>query len=817
MNYPKPASVMSGRSAFPRTACLLAFLMTVAAAFAQTAEPSATPAPSTNQDDVVKLSPFTVSSEQDQGYRASNSIAGTRSNTPIKDIPLNIQVFTKALADDLHITNQVDLERYNAALVNGGADVRSDNPIQQAYNGFLFRGFVQNWGLRDGIREYDPIDMIGVSRVELVKGPAAPLYGLTYPGGVMNVITKDVDFKQNFADVGLTLSSYGERRATLDANMSGKLGSGVMGIRYSGAYAETHDDRRHSGGRVRFNQIVMNWHPLQNTEIKLLADDGYRSKPNGLGYFSKGETDSQGNALGNGTDIPLQIFHPNIPWTWNWATGNNRTIATHLYRATLTQSVGDNLVITAYAQNSTRLNVDSNGWDAAGGGGSAASWDMGYSSQGGFASGWMTLPNGQEVIRMGYHYRDWQNSMSSYGATALYKMNFDVIKNTFTFGGAAWKEIFHTHKWISPGNTTNLWDIPVQADVNLAVPANPPADYFPDLSQWSHENNSNDYYFASWQGAMFNGKLHLNASINRTNLKLVQWADGYSTTMGTTTQESKTSPMFGAIYAITKGLSVFAVHSTSLFPTTDKNSFGKQMPPVVGTSNEGGVKIELLNGKISGTISYYEITQEGGSQTDSSANNLNTQLWDSLTPAQRAAQFPGKTRNDLLGDLVPGGKQQSKGVEADLVFQPTPEWQIMLSYANNNEEVKTSSNPATIGQATAGHIKQQWSLLTKYSFDNGSLKGLYLGAGLQAAGRALQDYNIPGGRYNPSTFYAETFAGYRFKAGGFNQYLQLNIKNLTRQDEYVGWQATGSSSVYATQRYRVSTPVTWSLSYGIDF
>ena len=83
------------------------------------------------------------------GYRASNSIAGTRSNTPIKDIPLNIQVFTKDLYDDLVITNQIDLERYNAALVNGNADIRSSNPIQQAYNAFLFRGFVQNWGLRE--------------------------------------------------------------------------------------------------------------------------------------------------------------------------------------------------------------------------------------------------------------------------------------------------------------------------------------------------------------------------------------------------------------------------------------------------------------------------------------------------------------------------------------------------------------------------------------------------------------------------------------------------------------------------------------------
>ena len=70
--------------------------------------------------EIVKLSTFNVSTDRDYGYRASNSIAATRSDTPIKDVPLNIQVFTKDLYEDLSITNQVDLERYNASMRCGG-------------------------------------------------------------------------------------------------------------------------------------------------------------------------------------------------------------------------------------------------------------------------------------------------------------------------------------------------------------------------------------------------------------------------------------------------------------------------------------------------------------------------------------------------------------------------------------------------------------------------------------------------------------------------------------------------------------------------
>jgi outer membrane receptor protein involved in Fe transport len=136
-------------------------------------------------DDVYVMNPFMVSAEDNSGYVASNSISGTRSQTPIRENPLNIQVFTEDFAGDLQLTSQVDVERYNASLVNGGDDQQSNNVIQQSYNGFLFRGFVQNWALRDGVRQYDPVDMQGLSRVEIVKGPVAAMYGVTYPGGVM--------------------------------------------------------------------------------------------------------------------------------------------------------------------------------------------------------------------------------------------------------------------------------------------------------------------------------------------------------------------------------------------------------------------------------------------------------------------------------------------------------------------------------------------------------------------------------------------------------------------------------------------------------
>lgn len=776
------------------------------------------PAPTAQTDeDVVTLSAFTVSTSKDVGYKASNSIAGTRTNTPIKDIPLNIQVFTKDFYEDLLITNQVDLERYNASLINGGGDAHSDNPIQQAYNAFLFRGFVQNWGLRDGIREYDPIDTQGLARVEVIKGPAAAMYGLAYPGGVMNNITKDVDYKTNFTALRFTAQSEGEYRASIDANYAGTVAGGKFGLRFNAANSETADERAHSDGSIRYTQIVAAWQPTPTTEVKFLAERGYREKPNGTGYFTRGETDAAGNSLGNGSAVPLQIFHPEIPWDWNWSNGANmRSLDTKLYRGTINQAVGDHFTATAYVQFSERKQIDGNGWDANGSGG-ADSWEAG--------GGWIidrdpvTHAITKETIQEGYSYRDWSNTMHSYGATGVYKIETGPVKNTFTFGGNVWTERFVSRSSTQTGaNPARLvYDVKANIDTTT-IPIGPPSDLVPITTGngYTHENNSNDYYFVGWQTSSFDNRLKTNVSINRTNLKLVQWANGQATTANTT-EQSKNSPMFGAMFDITKEVSLFAVHSTSLFPTTDKNSFGTQMPPVVGKSTEVGVKVELLNGKISGTLSYYKIEQTGGAQNDPTANNLNTQRWDAMTPAQREVAFPGQTRATILGDLVPGATRESKGYEADLIFQPTRNWQLLFSYAHNSNEVTKAITPSTIGQPNIGSINNQFSILTKYSFVDGGAKGLFIGAGIQHAGEALQDYQGGIARYNPSTFYAEAFAGYRMKLLGYNTSVQFNVKNITKQKDFVGWKATGSSTTIATERYEVPVPVRYSVTVGLDF
>jgi outer membrane receptor protein involved in Fe transport len=767
---------------------------------AQTSAPAAS-------GEVVNLDPFTVTTSRDYGYRASNSIAGTRTDTPIKDIPINIQVFTRDLADDLNIKNQVDLEAYNASLVYGAADLSSDTPIQQPYQNFLFRGFRQNWGLRDGIREYDPIDMQNLARVEVVKGPAAALYGLAYPGGVMNNITKSVDFNKNFTSIRATVGGEGDHRATVDANVSGNLAGGKFGVRYNGTYEKTADWREHSEGKVRLNALIATWQLPTGTEVEFLAERGFRSKPNGLGWFTTGDAAHPASQA----SIPLQILHPEVPWDWNWANKSNHdSLETNLYRGKITQKFGNDFQVQAYVQSSDRLEKAGDGWDANGSGG-ANSWESA-------SSGWDASTN---TITSTYNYRDWGNKMHAYGFTGVYKAEFSGTKHTFAFGANVWAEHELSRHYQPANPLASAIRYPGQAGVPIVVPPFLPVDLTIDMTSgtgFHHEENSNDYYFANWQMTALDSKLKTNVGINKTNMKLIGWNNGVSPAPDTFYKASKVSPLYGAVYDVVKEFSIFAVHATSLFPDTTKDSFGRTFSPQVGSSIEFGVKFETDDGKWSGTVSYFNIKQTGGSQSDPNAVNATTLIYDSLTPAQQLAQYGGIRP---LGDIIQGGEQKSKGVEVDIVYQPTKNWQIVGSFANTDHKFTESAVASTIGQTYPQAIKTRYSLLTQYTFNSGDLKGLKLGLGYAGGSKSLQDYQNFGGRdvarYWPGRSTLEVFGAYRFKSMGHDAFVQLNIKNLTRAPQYIGWQPTGSNSVLATTPYEIKLPIVYRLTFGLDF
>lgn len=750
---------------------------------------------SDRDDAPIPLAALTVSTERDYGYRSSNSISATRTNTPIKDVPLNIQVFTPEFMKDLGIKNQIELYSYNAALVDGGRDLHSDNTILPSEQ-IVFRGFGYRWGLRDGIREYDAVDTQNLARVEIVKGPAAALYGLTLPGGVIQSVTKAVDFGRTFTDVRFTVGNYDDYRATLDTNRSFTLGGSNFGVRINSAYEKSRDERAHSAGKVDLIATALAWRLRPSTQLEFLAERGYREKPNGLGYFTRPEFP---NAFGleslNYAAVPLQVVHPEIPWTWNWSNGKNmRSLETHLYRGTITQNVGADFEIRGYWQFSDRQNSDADGWGAYGDPGAIT-----FLQQLGWNTGWVTNPaTHEERIQSAYYQQDWSNSMHAYGVTGVYRFDFAGTRHTFAFGASVWGE-----REIGVGrleDSPTYLVFPVRADIPVSVPSIPPPGLSPSIGL--HQNNSNDTLFLNWQGSWLKDRLKTNVGLSHTNFKLVNYPTSWAPE-GQEFAQSRTSPLVGSVFSLTRDLSVFVLHAASLFPDATIDSHLRHFPPIVAKSLEGGFKFDATSGLVSGTLSFYRILHSGGAQFDPAAVNAT----------------PG-----LVGDFVRGGEQESKGCELDFVFQPIRSWQIVVSYAHNQQQITKSAQLYTIGQSNLEHVANRFAVVSKYTSTEGSTKGFYLGVGASGGSKALKDYiEWPANsgqfvaRYEPGRTVIDLFGGRQFLLDRKKVSVQLNVKNLTQVPDYVGWKATNSPAILATERYRAPTRTAYRLTVETNF
>jgi iron complex outermembrane recepter protein len=170
-------------------------------------------APTAQQDEPIEL---VVTGEED-GYRVSNTSTGTKTDTPLRDIPQSIQVVPQEVLRDQQVTRIEDA-------------LRNVPGVNQSFNfgpltAFTIRGFdvTATNLLRDGL--LDPLagevtELSSIDRVEVLKGPASVLFGLGNPGGNINLVSKR-PLSEPFYAIDATVGTYSYYRGAID--LSGPL------------------------------------------------------------------------------------------------------------------------------------------------------------------------------------------------------------------------------------------------------------------------------------------------------------------------------------------------------------------------------------------------------------------------------------------------------------------------------------------------------------------------------------------------------------------------------------------------------------------
>ena len=123
------------------------------------------------------------------GYTATRSAAGTKTDTAIAEIPRSMTVVTRQQMEDRPVLNLNDALRYAAGVQSSGygSDSRSDWLLVR---GFEPTQFLDGLPLPRGNYATPKIETWNLDRVAVLRGPASSVYGQTPPGGLVDMVTR---------------------------------------------------------------------------------------------------------------------------------------------------------------------------------------------------------------------------------------------------------------------------------------------------------------------------------------------------------------------------------------------------------------------------------------------------------------------------------------------------------------------------------------------------------------------------------------------------------------------------------------------------
>lgn len=263
-----------------RTFRHLPFALAVAVVLAGTAAAQSVPAASASpaaDEQPVELSPFLVDDTRDVGYVATNTLAGSRFNTALKDTPATISVLTSEFLSDI---GAFQLEEALGYAVNiefdedDSRDAINNNAVFSGYRSYRTRGLdasiSRNYFTTSG--RVVPEEMAMVDRIEDSRGANSILFGIGQPGGVINSGTKQASLGRSFQRLSVTYGSYDSKRATLDVNRA--MSNRNFGVRLNLVYNDNNEFRHFVHQTHQRGMLSATYRPFERTTLRVEFERG---------------------------------------------------------------------------------------------------------------------------------------------------------------------------------------------------------------------------------------------------------------------------------------------------------------------------------------------------------------------------------------------------------------------------------------------------------------------------------------------------------------------------------------------------------------
>lgn len=663
-------------------------------------------------------------SAESDPYTATKAASGTKTDTPLMETPVSIQVVSRAVMDDQKATTIKDV-------LENVSGVRAQ-PSLGGTSGYLIRGFRTGNIYRNGLlttpgSSLGDFDLANLESIEVVKGPAQ-LYGRTEPGGLINLNTKR-GLDSPYYSIEQSVGSYSFYRTQWDAGGPITPGNEFQ-YRFSGSYQDNDSFRDFvSSDRLLLNPSVT-WRPAPGTDITI--DVEYQKK--------KALADFGIPVIGRRpADIPISrnLGDPNTP-----------------------RGYQDTLMIGSEINH--KLNAD---------------WAIHHRFLYTHGDSVNTFVNPAPAFNAAQAFNETtgimqRNIFQQRSEQEVYSTNLDLTGKLDIAGTRhdllVGVDYYRSHNLYG---SDGQWVAPNPA---LAIDIfNPGPSYgiarsvFDAALKTSATALPRSDIYNQWHGVYVQDQVTIGKKLHLMLGGRYDWAEtgrGRATTFSAATEalfnstpsvirkDQGFSPRLGVLYEFTPTLSGYGTWTTSFGANNAPAANGRTFDPQVGEQYELGLKAQFFESRLLGTLAAYKLTKDNILVAD-----LNT-----ADPNDRIAN-----------------KQGSQGIELDLTGRVSRYLSLIASYAYTETKVieDHAAGSPTKGNRLANVPKHSGSMSVRYDLNGQGAKGLSMGMGAFVAGK--REVDLANTAQLPGYVRVDAFVAYSgWKLGGSRATAQLNVRNL---------------------------------------
>lgn len=229
-------------------------------------------------EDVVTLSPYAIEEDANIGYLATTTLAGSRLNTALRDIPATVHVFTPEFLEDIGAMDLEDVLLYSTNTIknadeedffSGAFDVRAELSFRA-----LVRGLPATRA-RNFFRWQLPTDTYNTERLAESRGPNGILFGIGGPGGVVNQSTKRARLSADTYRAQVKLGKNSLNRFSVDINKV--LVEDKLALRINALYHDENGWRTYDRETKKAQHAALVFRPFENTTLHVAYENYERN------------------------------------------------------------------------------------------------------------------------------------------------------------------------------------------------------------------------------------------------------------------------------------------------------------------------------------------------------------------------------------------------------------------------------------------------------------------------------------------------------------------------------------------------------------